>query len=94
MPYVPQWPSEYKTRASAHSCYPLGHPIRVHLRASGTAEQERKPAALARPRHLDTLDPVIGAIVLKEIQMAPGELAEVVRLARLAAVQAGKPRPA
>ena len=60
---------------------------------------------LARPRHLDTLDPVIGAIraghlgrdiavVLKEIQMAPGELAEVMRLARLAAVGAWEHRAA
>ena len=68
-------------------------------------EQEREPASLARPRRLDTLDPVIGAIrarhlgrdvamVLEKIQMVPSELAEVVRLARPAAVRAGKPRPA
>ena len=68
-------------------------------------EQEGEPASLARPRHLDALDPVIGAIrarhlggdvamVLEEIQMPPGERAEVVRLARPATLRAGKPRPA
>jgi len=59
----------------------------------------------SRPRNLDTRDPVVGAIraphlgrdiavVLKDIQMAQGELAEIMRLARLAAVRAGEPRPA
>ena len=55
-------------------------------------EQQREAAALARPRHLDPLDPVIRAIdprhprrdeavMLEEVQMPPGEAGEVVRLA-------------
>ena len=66
-------------------------------------EQEREPAALARPRHLDPLDPMLGtigarhlgrdvAMVLEEIQMAPGEGVEIMRLARPGAIRAGEPR--
>ncbi len=64
-------------------------------------EQEREPAALARPGHLDPLHAVLGAsrarhlggdgaMVLGEVQMPPGKLGEIMGLARPGAVGAGK----
>ncbi len=68
-------------------------------------EHEREPAALARPRHLDALDPVIGTVgarhlgrdvatVLEKVAMPPSELGEVMGLARPPAIGAGEPRSA
>jgi hypothetical protein len=77
----------------------------AHQRDRRLFEQQGEAAALACPGHLDPLDAVLGAsrarhpggdgaVVLEEVQVAPGEPGEVMGLARPAAVRAGKQRPA
>ena len=64
-------------------------------------KQQGEAAALTGPRHGDPQHAMLGAVgarhlgrdvavVLEEVQVAPGELGEVVRLARLAAHRAGE----
>ena len=79
------------------------HLARQHQ--GGLLEQKREPAAVARPRDGHAPDPVLRTIsarnlgrdqtvVLKEVQMAPGEFLEIMRLACRTAVRTGKQCPA
>jgi hypothetical protein len=73
----------------------------AHQRNGDLFEQEREAAALAGPRHIDPQHPMLGtvatrqlgddgAVMLEEVEVAPGELGKVMGFARSAAHRAGK----
>ena len=87
---------DHPPKAGVADAYDAGRGQNRHLSHQGHGgllEQQSEAAALPSPRRLDPLDPVVGAIdpgepsgdiavMLEEIEMAPGELLEVVGLAQ------------